>query len=273
MTCKTGQILLFRKNHIDLQRPNPVITITDNVALDNGQDSVIYLRNRDNISGWLTTDSTDAANTEILVEMFDFQNVDFISLIGNNFKNYTIEWRDEFLVWNTYASISANTLTTNSHLKDTPVVTDAIRITITGTQIADADKELRQLIITEKIHQFEGWAKISKPKHSSNRKKNKVISGKVRVVKQRGAFSCQLDIKLTTNSNDLQIHEDLYEYEEGVLLLLSGALPEQFVTQRKGYRDEDIVLVKTIDEYVNPYDMGVYTSGIKVKIKLEESVD
>ena len=65
--CETGQILFLRKNHIDLNRPNPVITITDAAASNTGQDSVIFLRNRNNISGWLTTGSEDATPTVMTV--------------------------------------------------------------------------------------------------------------------------------------------------------------------------------------------------------------
>ena len=203
MANDTGQILFVRKNHIDLDRPNPVITITDNVASNTGQDSVIFLRNRNNISGWLTSNSDDSANTEILIELFDFLNVDFIQMIKHNFKNYLIEWRDNFAVWNNYVSISANTLETSIHEKDTPVVTNAIRITINNTIEADVDKVMRQLIISEKHGRFEAWPVIKKPVHSQDKKKNKMLSGKLRIVTTRGAYSSSLELKLSTNNNDL----------------------------------------------------------------------
>jgi len=271
--CKTGQILFLRKNHIDLNRPNPAITITDSVATNTGQDSVIFLRNRNNISGWLTTDSTDAANTVMLIELFDLLNVDFIMLVKHNFKNYTIEWRDAGAVWNSFDIGTLNTLGTNIHEKDTPVITNAIRITITGTQIVDADKEMRQLIITEKKYRFEGWPVIKKPVHSKNKKNDDMLSGKIRSVTTRGAFSCELEIKLSGSNNDLDMHEDVYAQAEGQLLLLSGGKESQFRTNQKGYRNEDVVLVKPIDEYSNPYSKGIYSMGIKIKMKLKESVD
>lgn len=273
MECKTGQILFLRKNHIDLDRPNPTITITDATAESTGQDSVEFLRNRNNISGWVTTGSNDAANTEMLIEFGEFLNVDFVELILHNFKDYLIEYRDEALAWQTYVNISSNTTSTSIHEKDTPVVANAFRITITGTQVADADKEMRQLIITEKKYRFEGWPEIRKPTHSKNKIINKMLSGKSRVVTKRGAFSTELRIKLTGSENDLGLWEDLYEQIEGVLLLISGGDEDQFRTKRKGYRNEDIVLVKATDELMNPYDKGVYKIGMVFKVKLGESVD
>lgn len=273
MACENGQILFLRKNHIDLDRPNPIITITDPVAVNTGQDSVIFLRNRNNISGWLTTESDDSANTEILVELFDILPIDFIELVKHNFKDYLVEWRDSLGVWSDYTNVVGNVETTNIHEKDSPIEADAIRITIYNTQTADADKEMRQLIITQKKYRFEGWPVIKKPVHSKNRKNNSMLSGKTRVVTKRGAYSTTLEIKTTGSENDLFLHEDIYEQAEGILLLTSGGKENQFRTKRKGYRNEDIVLVKAIDEYSNPYDKGVYPAGIKLQIKLEESAD
>lgn len=273
MACENGQILFLRKNHIDLDRPNPLITITDSVATNTGQDSVLFLRNRNNISGWVTTDSNDSANTEILINLYDFLPVDYISLVKHNFKDYLIEWKDEFDAWNTYANVVNNELKTTVHEQAVKVEADAIRITIYNTQIADADKEMRQLIITEKKYRFEGWPMVKKPVHSKNRKVNTMLSGKTRVVTKRGAFSTTLEIKTTGSDNDLFLHEDIYEQAEGLLLLISGGKEDQFRTSRKGYRNEDIVLVKAVDEFNNEYIRGVYKAGIKMKIKLQESVD
>jgi len=273
MTCKTGQILFLRKNFIDLQKPNVDITVTDSVALNNGQNSVDFLRNRNNISAWQTTESSDAANTVLLIEMFDFQDVDFIQLVKHNFKDYLIEWRDNLDVWNEYVNVVGSSTDTSIHEQLIAVCTNTIRITIYNTKEADDDKELRQLIITEKQFRFEGWPVVKKPKHSQNRKENKMLSGKSRFVTSRGAFSTELEIKLTGNDHDLEMHEDIYYQAEGLLLLISGGKEDQFRTQRKGYRNEDIVLVKVADEYSNPYDKGIYSNGIKIKMKLKESVD
>ena len=146
-----GQVKFLRKNHLDLDRPNPTIVITDAIATNNGQDSVNFLRNRNNISGWLTTDSTDAANTEILCELGDFLNIDHILLVKHNFKDFLIEYRDLFDVWQTYENVTANTDGTNLYTKTSPINADAVRITITAAQVVDADKQMRQLILAEQI--------------------------------------------------------------------------------------------------------------------------
>lgn len=270
--AKSGQILFLRKNFIDLDKPNPIITITDSVASNTGQASVNQMRNRNNISGWLTTNSDDSANTEILIETGDTLPVDFIELVKHNFKDYVIEYQDESEIWQIYETVTNNTKATTIHQKDTPIQSNRFRITVNATMVADQDKEMRQLIITQKKYQFEGWPVIKKPISSTNKRTNKVISGKYNVVDTRGNFSCTLEIKLSGSEQDLMIHQDLYNQREGVLMLISGADELQFRTLRKNYRDEDIVLVKPLDEYENPYSQGVYLNGIKIKIKLGEVI-
>ena len=70
------------------------------------------------------------------------------------------------------------------------------------------------------------------------------------------------------------MHESIYDQVEGLLFLASGGDESQFATSRKGYRNEDIVLVGAVDEYSNPYAVkGITSLGIRVKMKLHEVVN
>lgn len=269
----SGQIKFYKKNHVDVDRVNPSIVVTDPVATNAGNDFVKFLRNRNNNSGWNTSGSTDAANTEIFIDLRDFQKVDMIMLVRHNFKNFLIEYWDlgaaDFV---TYLNVVNNTDKTTFIEKS--VYTNQIKITITGTMIADDDKTMRQLIVTEKFFsgEFVGWPEIKSPVTSFNKKTTDMISGKVRVVETRGAFSCSLEVKLLKIDEDLTMIENIYYNREGVLMLLSGGDEDQFTNRRVGYRNEDIVLVRPTNELELPYVKGIYTAGIKIRMKLEETV-
>lgn len=266
-----SQIKFYRKSHIDLNRPNPVISVSDAVAVNDGAASLHTLRNRNNRSGWLTTGSTDAANTTLLCEFGDLLNVDYVQLNKHNFKNFLIEWKDVSDVWSTYANVVNNNTGTTIHSVSSPVNARAIRITITGTMIADADKELRQLIITESLYTFNGYPVIKKPVFSRERNINKMPSGRINVARKSGSFTCELTIEQTSDVADLEFHQQLYERNEGVLMLITGGEEDQFRFNGQNYRNEDIVLVTPVDEYENPYARGIYTNGIPMKIKLAEA--
>lgn len=270
-----GQIKFWRKSHIDLDRTVPTLTVTDSVATNTGQDYIDLIRNRSNNSGWLTTNSDDTANTEILVDLVDVLNVDMVGLIRHNFKDFTIEYFDEDLLsYETFESFTDNTESSNISESATTISTSKIKITINSTQVADADKVLRQLVITEKLltGQFNGYPQIKKPTTSFNKKVNRLLGGAVNVVEKRGAFSCSLDVRLLSNDEDLDIIEQIYFQREGILMLLSGNKEDQFLNRRVGYRNEDIVLVRPTNELELPYFQGIYKNGIVIKMRLEQSV-
>lgn len=268
----SGQIKFFKKNHIDIDNINPVLTVTDSVADNAGQEFLKFTRNRNNNSGWNTSNSDDSADTEILVELRDFQTVDVVMLVRHNFKDFLIEyWDTNAASFQEYANV-VNNVETTSFLAKT-VETDQIKITIYNTKITDDDKSLRQLIITENFFSgtFEGWPQIKKPVASLNKKITSMISGKVRIVETRGAYSCSLDVKLLKIDEDLSLIENIYFNREGVLMLLSGGDEDQFSSRRVGYRNEDIVLVRPTNELELPFVKN-YTTGIKIKMKLSEVV-
>ena len=86
------RIRCFQKNKIDLDDVNVAITVTDAVATSTGQAIVDFIRNRNNTSAWLTSGSTDAANTTLEINMVDVHSVDKLLLIGHNWKAFTVQY-------------------------------------------------------------------------------------------------------------------------------------------------------------------------------------
>jgi hypothetical protein len=269
------QIMFFKKNWIDLSK-TATLTITDSVASNSGQSYVNFMRNRNNFSAWMTTGSTDAANTQIDIDMVDSKDVGDILIVKHNLKSYTIQY------WNgsAYVDFSTTIAPTNdtastSHYSFNQTSIQKIRIIITGTQVADSDKRITQLIVTEKIvsGQLTGWPQIKKPTLSTNKKISKSLSGKASVIETVGYFAAQLSVASYSLDADLQIVEQIYNNREGVLMWLCGGDQTQFKTIRQGYRLEDIYLVRPVDDYVPEYINGQYQAGIKFQMSLQESID
>lgn len=267
------QIKWYKKNFADIDNDNTTITITDATATDNGQAYVDFMRNRKNTSGWRTTGSNDAANSQIDVDLGDSYDVDRILIVGHNLKAFTVQYWDgaSFADFSTAVNETTNTKTTNE-FSFTSVSTDQIRIVITGTQTVDADKVIKQLIITESLGQFEGWPQIRKPRSSKNKRTTKLLSGKSLVTRQVGFFSCQLSVNNWLSANDVSILESIYFSLDGVLMWINAGDDDQFARNHIGYRSEDIYLVSPTDEYTPEFFDYYYRTGIKVTMKLEEVV-
>lgn len=270
----SSQILWFEKNKLDLEYDSASITITDSTAYNNGQSFVHMLRDRKNYTAWMTTDSNDAATTTIVASLGDSKAITDIILIGHNLKNYTIKYRNGVGAYQNFSTTIAPTNDTDetSAFNFTEVNATDIQIIINGTQTADDDKRIRQLIITKRIGQFTGWPQIRAPKIDTTKRTSKMLSGKMRIVESLEAFSCTLDVKAWNIQEDLDIVETIYSKREGVLMWINADDPGQFGLDLKGYRQEDIYLVRPSDDYEPEFLTGVYVNPVKQSIKLVEVI-
>ena len=269
-----SQIIFFKKNKIDLEAVDTSIIVTDSVASNNGQEFVQYMRNRNNFSAWMTTDSTDAALTQLDISLGDQKLISDIILVGHNLKNYTIQYRSgigSFLNFSTTIAPTADDNSTTYYTFGAVQATD-VRIIINGTQVADEDKTIKQLIITERLGKFEGWPQVRSPEFGTNKKVTEMLSGKSRVVEMLENFRCTLDVRHWRKANDIALIEQIYFARSGVLMWINSNNPEQFFTEVRGYRKQDIFLVRPLDEYSPEFVSGIYSNGLAQSIKFGEVI-
>jgi hypothetical protein len=267
----SAPIKIFQPNFIDMLNNNVTITVTDAVAENTGASIIDYLRNRSINNAWITTGSTDAANTQLDVDMGDEKSVDSILIINHNLKSYAISY------WNGSAYVSAYTISNDAKSTsfiqlDPTVSTSKIRIVIAGTQTANEDKYISRLIISEEFGTFSGWPKIVNPTHGTNKSKTTLLSGLVNIVESTGAFKCELNLDYFDNAADLALVEAIYSARKGLNFWLCGGDELQFKTKLKGYRLSDVYLMRPDDDYQPEWNKGIYTTSIKQKMSLVEVV-
>lgn len=270
----SSQIQFFKKNIIDLDNTAVTITATDGVATSAGDDITDFLRNRKNTSSWITTGTTDAGgNTTLTVNWGSDRDIDHIILVNHNFKAYTIKyWNGSSYVNFATAINPSNDTNTTTKYNTASTSTSRIQIIVTATQTVDAEKKMAQLIVTEELGQFTGWPVVSNPTLSKNRQVTTMLSGKKNIVDSVGFFSCTLTVDNWNDDTDLTLVETLYDRSEGFLLWLGGGDESQFSSVRKGWRKQDLFLVRPSDELTSEFVKGLYVTGLKVRIKLEEVI-
>lgn len=266
----SATILVTKKNKLDIS--DDVVTVTASQA----QDFVDFIRNGLNTSAWVTTGSVDADNTTIEVDFVNQVDLDTIGLVKCNFKSYTIKY------WNgsSYVNFSTTIAPTNNSTPSpihefTKVTTTKILLTILGTFVADSEKKLFQLIASEKLGagRLNGWPEIKNSTFNRQRISAKMLSGKIGLKEQIGAFSFEWNVKVYSDSSDLDIFERMYLSNNSFLVLLSGGDETQFSSRRMPYRNEDWLKMKCSDEYTTDWYKGLYRSGQVVNVKLVEVVD
>jgi len=267
-----SQIIVLEKNAIDLDITDISITASDDEATDNGQDFVDLLRDRTNTSGWGTTGSSDTATCTLEVDLNKGLQISKVYLIEHNFKNYDLHYWNG-TAWVLIISVTNNTDTTSYH-SFTAATVYKVKITINATMIANSDKLLAQLIITDNLGtgQFQGYPEIRQLTHTTNKKANQMLSGKIKVIEGIGAVQFELKWTITSNDNDLTLIEKMYTNKQGFLISLSGGNESQFSTQRIGYRKKDIYFVRMTDDYSDPFFKGIYSIGNVITAKLKEAV-
>lgn len=262
------QVRFFKKNKLDISNEVAVLTASQ------GNDYVNYVRNRSNDSAWVTTGSVDADLTNIEVDFVDERDINFIFLVKHNFKAYTIQYWNgsSYVDFSTPISETTNTQEVTTH-SFTSVSTSKIKLIVQGTMTVNQDKYLFQFIATEVIAQFDRYPIIRDPQFDRNLSKTKMLSGKTAVAENVGGFQVALRLVNTKTAADLSIFETLFFSLEGFLVWLSGGDESQFFTRIKGYRREDVFLMKCANDYSPEFVKSLYDFGLDVGVNLVEVVD
>jgi len=261
------QVKFYRKNRADLTNTEVVYTASQ------GQTTINSAFDRGNFFGWQTTGSQDSDNTSIEIDYIDTTDIDTIMLMGQNFDAYTVQYWNgaAYVDFSTPINVSGNADDNKVHTF-TVVTTQKIKLIITGTMVADADKILHQFICTEFMGQLVGWPEIRNPITTRNRKKRSMLSGKVNINENIGGFSCRLRVRNWSSQADMTLVETLYNANEGFLVWLAAGDEAQFGTALIGNRFEDIYLMKLSNEYNPARVRGIYTNGVKIELRLEETI-
>lgn len=261
----SSQITFFRKSLCDFENPSIIATASE------GQDAIANIFDRSNRTAWGTNGSLDANNTNFIVDFSDVNTIDTILLMNHNFKNYTLEWWDDInTIWVLFVTVTNNAQYFTAHKTFGTLNTSKIRVTIQGTQIANADKLLSQFIATTYLGQLVGWPVIAKPVLGRNLVKQTMLSGKEHVLQNIGFYSATLTVSQWRNVSDLTLIETLYNSSEGFLYWPSGGDEAQFFFAGQGYKAIDIFLCRFDNEYSPENAYGLYQAGRKMSINIHE---
>lgn len=263
-------IKFFKKNILDQTNLLPSFAITDASATDTGTAYTILMRNRNNNSGWATTGSVDAGSTTMVVSFGETKSFSNILLVGHNFKNFNLK----YLVGTTYTAFSTAIDYTNNTLSTvyadfSEVSTTAIQLKINGTMTANADKYLKQFIVTSILGTFSIEPEI-KPQWDKDRKVTKYLSGKSYVAKAAGSFNVNIRMKTVYNEADLSLVETLFNMYGGFLVWPCGGDTSTMETIRQGYRLEDIFFMDVANEYQPEFNDSRWQMGMPIDLKLVE---
>lgn len=265
----------FRKNFADIDYDGVLIEASTGVSLRN------VVRDRRRYGKWESVGSSDATTEYLIVYFDEAKTIDRLILVGHNFKAFTAQYYDGS-AWQDFSSVvtkegSHATISetdnekTTSYYEFSSVSAERVKVTITATQTADAEKSLRELIVTEEIGTFEGWPTFE-PSFDYNQIEKKSGRGRSKYTLFDESFSCRLVFKGYQKEDDHALVQTLWQGMKEFLIYPCGGDASQFNFQEMGNRLEDIFLVWFTESLSPTYTMGVYSLGLNYDVRLGEVV-
>jgi len=264
--------IFFTKSRADFEF-SQLASLTTTAS--SGDDSSLLALNRSNRTKWITDGSSDASQETWEVDMGEDKQITDIMLKKHNFKLFKIEHEPNagggFVDFSPVISETVNA-DENTRFTFTKLSTQKIRITVDTTQVVDDEKEMFQFIATELVGQLAFSPVIKRVRFGREVRTIKMLSGARFAVDFVGAYESQMSWKILPSDADLTLIETLYESPDGFLIWPGGGDEGQFRFDRKGYRKEDIFLVRFTNRYQPNWRKGYYGGGFPLTIDVKEVV-
>ena len=272
----TGGISFFEQNKA-LFSKGALCVASSNVADEN-----LILGTNKSYS-WESIGSDDATPETLTITLDDPAEISRLFLIGHNFKSYKVEyWNGSAFVdfagvtglYN-YADTEINEtafVNDTSYYEFTPVTTQIIKITAYTTQIADEQKMLNQVIVTNEIGTLKGFPAMSGIKLDRNDQRDEAISGRVHIVRGYESAAFSLDLSTYPYQEDIDILDELHTLDTPFIAWLCGGKPEQFRLNQRGFRAKDVYQMKMSGTITNGFYQNIYILGAEQQYSFIEVI-
>lgn len=265
-------------------------------ALGTGSSVVANLLGKSRYVYWSTSDSNDST-TETLTLTFPSYTITRLLFVNHNWKQYTCQyWNGSAFVdftgvlgldptganWNgiSLSNISETAFVDNtSYYEVNPVTTTQIQITITKTQVANAQKTANFIIVTSELYTLQGFPKINPATVSRNVVADVMLSYKQKVIKSNETYDVILDFSpytaISPYSQDADAMYGLHDRDVPFLMWLCGGRrgTKAFKYAIRPMRLQDLYSAQLITPVIALYPDFIYVNGIDLgQLEFVESV-
>ncbi len=257
------------------------------ITATSATESADFAIDRNPFTFWRSVGSTDAV-TETLIIAFDVdQTIDRLFLLDHNFKSFTIKYdlAGVFTDFTTVVGIDgalgggiteSTFADSTAYYEVTQVTTPRIEVTITTTQVVDAEKFVSQIIATTELGTLVGFPILKSITQTRNSRVKKMLSGKFNISKSIESAAFRLDFKnypprLTA---DLDLALSLFDRESPFLVWLAGGRrgTDFFTYTLRGFRLKDVLQMQVNRDTKMSYAKNVYLIQVNMQLSLVEHV-
>lgn len=273
----TGGIKFFEKSQNLSVDGSSATGSTGNSSANLAIDKNVY-------TVWQTVGSNDATTETFTVVMPSVKNISRIFLQKHNFKNYTVKYWNgaTYVDFTNVTSLDSSTPVTGiaetvyaratSYYECDLISTDRLRVSITLTQVANAEKYLSQLIGCTELGTFEGFPEIANFSHDANERVQTGLSGKSNIEKSYRVASLALGFNFYPGQNDINLIQTLFDRVEGFNVWVCGGRfgNAYFRFTQLGYNLEDLFFMQTLGSLSTIYGSNIYTNAVVTSLNFKE---
>jgi hypothetical protein len=257
------------------------------IVASSGDASSARAMDRNPITYWRSVSSSDLTTETLTITFSESITIDRLLLIDHNWKAFNVKY-DVAGTYTHFAGVtgisgSKTNITETTFAYDTayyeftPVTTTSIQISITSTQVANAEKYISQIIATVELGTLQGFPSITNLTLDRNARVKEMLSGRTLTLKSEQSFEVSLDFRNypARLSDDIDLIQSLYDREENFLIWLCGGRQGStyFKHTIPGFRLKDIYQVQTATPFRPSYSDNIYTAQVNFAMKFTEEVD
>ena len=237
---------------------------------------------------WRSVASTDLITETLTIGLAASTVINRILLLDINWKAFVIKYNVSG-VWTHFASVygmdglKSNITETvfadsSAYYEFASVTTDQIQITITTTQVTNAQKYAAQIICTSELGTLAGYPDIKKIEISKNSRSQKTLSGKFVIQKSIETAAFTLDFKnyprASTYNIDIALMLSLHDRENPFIVWLCGGRrgTSYFGYTLRGFRLQDAYVMQVSKALDLSYTKNIYKGQLNAKVELQEHI-
>lgn len=280
MSTISGGIKIFERSKALAQDGAEIVATS-------GDSSAPRALDRNRVTYWRSVGSNDMTTETLVITFEEAKTIDRILLLDHNWKQFTVKYdllgsfvnfTNVFGLDGSKSNISETAFADDSaYYEFDEVTTTQIEITITKTQVVDAEKYINQIIPTSELGTLQGYPDVANIELSRNSREKKTLSNKTISMKSEQSFKCDLVFKNypPSLSNDVDLMFSLWDSEDNFLIWLCGGRrgTTYFRKQLRGWRLRDVFFVQAQASISPDYSKNVYVNPVNFTVKLFETVD
>lgn len=268
------------------QRSKCLLEDGTSISATTGDASADFALDKNKFTYYRSVGSTDATTETIEITMPSSVEINRLIIIDHNWKQFTAKYHNgtSFVDFTSVVGLDASlgSVSETTFADDTAyyefasVTTSRVQLTVTTTQVANAQKYANQIILTKELGTLAGYPIIKSFKHERGLRTKTMLSGRSLIQKGIDSIDYKLDFRdyPPSLSADVDLMFTLHDLETDFLSWICGGRrgTTYFKKTLRGWRLRDVIPTQIDRDISVSYSRNVYLMPVNLSVSFTEHV-